>query len=98
MSFLTTGRRSTAKEGRGESSSWRDGHTNWLTVQAFRALGLNALASIKKGQPVVVVGKLRVRFWEGEHGRNTALDVAAVSIGHDLALGTACFQRTITAS
>ncbi|MEX5270782.1 single-stranded DNA-binding protein [Kocuria sabuli] len=81
-----------------QSSSWRDGHTNWLTVQAFRALGLNALASIKKGQPVVVVGKLKVRFWEGEHGRNTAVDVDAVSIGHDLALGTACFQRTITTS
>ncbi|MEX5300672.1 single-stranded DNA-binding protein [Kocuria sabuli] len=81
-----------------QSSSWRDGHTNWLTVQAFRALGLNALASIKKGQPVVVVGKLKVRFWEGEHGRNTAVDVDAVSIGHDLALGTACFQRTITSS
>jgi single-strand DNA-binding protein len=81
-----------------QAGSWRDGHTNWLSVQAFRALGLNALASIKKGQPVVVVGKLRVRFWEGEHGRNTAVDVDAVSVGHDLALGTACFQRTITSS
>lgn len=81
-----------------QAGSWRDGHTNWFSVQAFRALGLNALASIKKGQPVVVVGKLKVRFWEGEHGRNTAVDVDAVSIGHDLALGTACFQRTITSS
>ena len=81
-----------------QSSAWRDGHTNWFSVQAFRALGLNALASIKKGQPVVVVGKLKVRSWEGEHGRSTAVDVDAVSIGHDLALGTACFQRTVTAS
>jgi single-strand DNA-binding protein len=81
-----------------QSSAWRDGHTNWFSVQAFRTLGLNALASIKKGQPVVVVGKLKVRFWEGEHGRNTAVDVDAVSIGHDLALGTACFQRTVTSS
>lgn len=79
-----------------QSNSWRDGHTNWLTVQAFRTLGLNVLASIKKGQPVVVVGRLKVRFWEGEHGRNTAVDVDAVSVGHDLALGTACFQRTIS--
>jgi single-strand DNA-binding protein len=81
-----------------EARNWRDGHTNWLTVQAFRTLGLNALASVKKGQPVVVVGKLKVRFWEGEHGRNTAVDVDAVSIGHDLALGTACFQRTVSSA
>lgn len=81
-----------------QTSSWRDGHTNWLTVQAFRALGLNALASVKKGQPVVVVGRLKVRFWEGEHGRNTAVDVDAAAIGHDLSLGTACFQRTIGSS
>lgn len=81
-----------------QAGSWRDGHTNWFSIQAFRALGLNVLASIKKGQPVVVVGKLRVRFWEGEHGRNTAVDVDAVSIGHDLALGTACFQRTVSSS
>jgi single-strand DNA-binding protein len=81
-----------------QAGSWRDGHTNWFSVQAFRALGLNALASIKTGQPVVVVGKLKVRFWEGEHGRNTAVDVDAVSIGHDLALGTACFQRTVSSS
>ncbi|MHC5557974.1 single-stranded DNA-binding protein [Kocuria sp. U4B] len=81
-----------------QSQNWRDGHTNWLTVQAFRTLGLNALASIRKGQPVVVVGRLKVRFWDGEHGRNTAVDVDAVSIGHDLALGTACFQRTVNSA
>lgn len=81
-----------------QAGSWRDGHTNWFSIQAFRALGLNALASLKTGQPVVVVGKLKVRFWEGEHGRNTAVDVDAVSIGHDLALGTACFQRTVSSS
>ncbi|GAA1756952.1 single-stranded DNA-binding protein [Kocuria aegyptia] len=81
-----------------QAGSWRDGHTNWFTVQAFRSLGLNALASIRTGQPVVVVGKLKVRFWEGEHGRNTAVEVDAVSVGHDLALGTACFQRTVNSS
>ncbi|MFI7585055.1 single-stranded DNA-binding protein [Kocuria sp. M1N1S27] len=81
-----------------QAASWRDGHTNWFTVQAFRGLGLNTLASVRTGQPVVVVGRLKVRFWEGEHGRNTAVDVDAVSVGHDLALGTACFQRTVTTS
>ncbi|GAB2624473.1 single-stranded DNA-binding protein [Kocuria himachalensis] len=81
-----------------QAGSWRDGHTNWFSVQAFRSLGLNALTSVKKGQPVLVVGKLKVRFREGEHGRNTAVDVDAVSIGHDLALGTACFQRTVSSS
>ncbi|MFE7630349.1 single-stranded DNA-binding protein [Kocuria sp. NPDC057446] len=81
-----------------QTGSWRDGHTNWFSVQAFRSLALNTLASIRTGQPVVVVGKLKVRFWEGEHGRNTAVDVDAVSIGHDLALGTACFQRTVSSA
>ncbi|MFI7483052.1 single-stranded DNA-binding protein, partial [Kocuria sp. M1R5S2] len=81
-----------------QSNSWRDGHTNWLTVQAFRLLGVNVLASVKKGQPVVVVGRLKIRFWDGDRGRHTAVDVDAVSVGHDLALGTACFQRTVSSA
>ncbi|QCU78298.1 single-stranded DNA-binding protein [Citricoccus sp. SGAir0253] len=77
-----------------ESNSWVDGRTNWFTVNMFRALALNAGASLEKGQPVVVTGRLRVRPWESGERSGTAVEIEAESIGHDLALGTADFSRS----
>lgn len=37
--------------------------TNFVEVIAFRALGLNIAECVKKGDPVVVHGKLRINDW-----------------------------------
>jgi len=44
--------------------TWEDGETNWYTVSGFRQLASNAIASVHKGDRVVVHGRLRVRSWE----------------------------------
>ena len=74
---------------------WIDGETNWYTVTLFRALAINAAASIEKGQRIVVVGRLRIREWENGERTGTTVDVEADAIGHDLAWGTAAFTRSI---
>ncbi|MFI6872885.1 single-stranded DNA-binding protein [Streptomyces sp. NPDC050400] len=78
---------------------WVDGHTNFFTVWAWRALGSNVQSSLSLGEPVVVQGKLKVRDEErgGQHW--TSADIEAVAIGHDLSRGTSAFRRvTLTRS
>ncbi|NKI42591.1 single-stranded DNA-binding protein [Streptomyces physcomitrii] len=73
--------------------AWVDGHTNFYTVWARRALGVNAAASLGLGEPVVVQGRLKVRSEDrgGQHW--SSVDIEATAIGHDLARGTAAFRR-----
>ncbi|MCL3996393.1 single-stranded DNA-binding protein [Streptomyces lavenduligriseus] len=77
-----------------EKSAWTDGHTNFFTVWANRQLAVNVAACVEVGQPVVVQGRLKVRT-ETREGQQpwASADIDAVTIGHDLARGTALFQR-----
>lgn len=65
--------------------TWEDGETNWFTVSAFRQLASNASLSIRKGERVIVRGRLRLRAWETGERSGTAVEIEADSIGHDLA-------------
>jgi single-strand DNA-binding protein len=74
---------------------WRDLETVWLTVKAWRDLARNVASSINKGEPVVVVGRLRASVWTGEDGVEHRRDVIeATTVAHDLARGTSAFHRT----
>ncbi len=75
------------------SNTWVDGNTNWYTVQSFRYLAGHVGCSVKKGQRVIVVGKLRLRQWEHEGRIYHVAEVDAESVGHDLMWGSANFTR-----
>ncbi|CAA9246841.1 MAG: single-strand binding protein [uncultured Arthrobacter sp.] len=78
-----------------EAGAWVDGHTNWYSVSMFRQLATNASASLKKGDRVVVFGRLKVRPWATEDGRTgTSVEIDAESVGHDLMWGTAAYRRS----
>ncbi|WP_063832357.1 MULTISPECIES: single-stranded DNA-binding protein [Streptomyces] len=71
---------------------WVDGETQWVAVTAWRALAVNLIGSLAKGDPVLVSGRLRVREWtEGEAKRSRA-EIDARSVGHDLTRGTSAFR------
>jgi single-strand DNA-binding protein len=76
---------------------WIDVDTNWYTITAFRQLGVNCVASIRKGDRVMVSGRLKIREWENGERTGTTIDIEADAIGHDLAWGTSEFSRTISA-
>lgn len=76
------------------TSQWVAGDTNWYTITAFRALAVNAAASITKGDRVLVTGRLKVRRWESGEKNGISVDVEADSIGHDLLWGTTRYART----
>ena len=75
------------------NNTWVDGNTNWYTVQSFRYLAGHVGCSIKKGQRVLVAGKLRLRQWEHEGRVYHVAEIDAESVGHDLMWGSANFTR-----
>jgi len=81
-----------------ERGEWVDGHTNYYNVSAFGDLGAHALHSLRKGQRVVLTGRLRLREWENETKRGTSADVVVDAIGHDLRWGTTRFENAAKSS
>ncbi|MCX7522189.1 single-stranded DNA-binding protein [Microbacterium sp. STN6] len=79
---------STQRRRNKSSGEWEDGPTNWYGVSAFRRLADNSATSLVKGERVVVTGRLRVREWETEGRKGTAIEIDADAIGHDLNWGT----------
>ncbi|MCU1530481.1 MAG: single-stranded DNA-binding protein [Arthrobacter sp.] len=75
------------------SSAWVDGNTNWFTVQGYRQLAGNVGCSIKKGQRVIVIGRLKMRSWEKDGRVYHVAEIDAESVGHDLMWGSANFTR-----
>jgi single-strand DNA-binding protein len=76
------------------SGQWTDGETNWYTVASFRQLALNTATSLRKGERVVVHGRLRVRAWETAEKSGTAIEIEADSVGHDLAWGASVYSKS----
>lgn len=73
--------------------AWRDGDTVYWGVSCWRHMADNVAASLDRGQPVVVFGRLRQRDYEVEGQRRTSLEIDALTVGHDLTRGTARFDR-----
>jgi len=77
-----------------QSGQWVERDTNWYTVSTYRRLARNAYRSLRKGDRVLVSGRLKVRSWERDGKRGTSVEVDADAIGHDLMWGTAEFTPT----
>jgi single-strand DNA-binding protein len=76
------------------TGEWIDMSTNFLTVYAYRKLAENAATCLRKGDPVVLRGRVSTRDFEDKNGHpRTALEVDAISFGHDLTRGVSTFQR-----
>jgi single-strand DNA-binding protein len=85
----------TARRMNRETGEWSDGPTSFLTVQCWRTLAENVAVCLRKGEPVLVKGRLQVRKYESnDGGTRLAVEVDASSIGHDLNRGVAHFSRT----
>lgn len=77
-----------------DSGEWSDGGTSFVTVFCWRGLADNVATCVRKGDPVLVKGKLQVRPYTDKDGaKRVAVEVEASSIGHDLNRGVANFRR-----
>jgi single-strand DNA-binding protein len=76
-----------------ETESWVNGESLYLPVSCWRRLAENA-ASLVKGDPLIVRGKLRTREWTTEHGeRRSVVELEATAIGPDLARCAATVRK-----
>lgn len=92
---VTSFRLGTDNRGRNpDTGDWEKKSTNWYTIKVFNQLGLNAHASIRKGQRVFVAGHAKIDHYTREDGSTgIGIDVEAQFIGHDLLFGTSEFSR-----
>lgn len=75
------------------TGAWVEGGTSWYAVSAFGNIADHAKASLRCGDAVIVVGRLKVREWEANGKKGVDVEIAADAIGHDLNKGTSAFAR-----
>lgn len=76
------------------TGEWSDGVTQWFTVSAWRQLGENVGRSLRKGDPVVVHGRLTARSYVNKDGLEVnTFEVEATVVGHDLNRGMTSLSR-----
>ena len=65
---------------------WVDGASLYLSVNCWRVVAERVLATLGKGDPVIVQGRLRTREWEKDGRKHSVTELEASSVGPDLAL------------
>lgn len=76
------------------TGEWVDGNTSYVTVICWRKLATNAAVCVRKGDPVIVKGRLSIRPYEDKQGaQRLSVEIEASAVGHDLSRGVAQFQR-----
>ena len=83
---------------RGKDGEYSDGNTTWIDVTCFRSLAAHVAASVRKGDPVIVIGKLRTSVWTKDGQTRERLVLEAETVGHDLSRGTAIFRKSVRAT
>jgi single-strand DNA-binding protein len=76
------------------TGEWVDGNTSFVRVTCWRRLAENLATCLRKGEPVMLRGRLDVRPFTGKDGiRRVSVDVDASYLGYDLTRGVAGFRR-----
>jgi single-strand DNA-binding protein len=77
-----------------KTGQWVDGTTVWYAVTAWRGLARNCADSLRRGDPVVVHGRLTTRSYVNGSGVEVSeLEVTATFVGHDLTRGQSAFTK-----
>lgn len=69
------------------SGGWENGMTSWFSVSCFRELATNVFASVNKGDPIIVTGRLKVSEWSAGDKSGLDVEIEAEGIGHDFRWG-----------
>ncbi|HEY5456623.1 MAG TPA: single-stranded DNA-binding protein [Acidothermaceae bacterium] len=76
------------------SGQWKDGDTLFTSVTCWRALAENVHLSLRKGNSVIVIGRLSVRPYETKDGdKRQSVDIDAMAVGPELGRATTIIKR-----
>ena len=79
-----------------QTGAWKDGQTEWFNVKVWRTAALNTAHSLRKGDPVIVQGRLSTEEWISATGPRTSLVLEASALGPDLSFGSSHFASTMS--
>lgn len=78
-----------------QSGEWRDGEALFLRASLWRQGAENTAESLRKGDRVIVVGRLKQRSFEDRDGnKRTVIEMDADDIGPSLKFATAAPQKS----
>ena len=84
----------TPREVSRQTGEWTDLPSSFASVTCYRKIAENAAYCLRKGDPIVLKGTLRVREYDDQAGtRRNSVDVVADFLGHDLAKGMSNFSK-----
>ena len=84
----------TPREVSRQTGEWADLPSSFASVTCYRKIAENAAYCLRKGDPIVLKGTLRVREYADQAGtRRNSVDVVADFLGHDLAKGMSNFSK-----
>ena len=64
-----------------DQGQWEDKNTSWWTVKAWKTLAEQSKGVLKKGQEVIIVGKIYEENWTDQSGnKRTSYEINAESI------------------
>jgi single-strand DNA-binding protein len=76
------------------TGDWVDQPSSFISVQCFRRVAENGAFSLRRGDPIVLKGTLRVREYSDQTGaKRISVDVVADTIGHDMSRGISNYAR-----
>lgn len=76
------------------TGEFRDGDPLFITVSCWRSLAGNVMASLRKGDSVIVQGRLIYRTFEDKQGnRRSVHELDAIAVGPDLSRWPADVRR-----
>ena len=75
------------------TGEWHDVSSSFFTVNCWNRLAYNVAASLRKGDPIIVRGRLKSRAWNDNGATRTVHEIEAEAIGHDIAYGWSHFMR-----
>ncbi|MBF4549367.1 single-stranded DNA-binding protein [Pseudoclavibacter sp. VKM Ac-2888] len=78
-----------------QTNEFKDGPTTFVRFSAWRELGEHAAQSIKKGQQVILVGKLEQNEYTDKEGvKRTSFEVTAEHLAASVRFGTTEFRKS----
>jgi single-strand DNA-binding protein len=77
-----------------ETGQWVDGAKLFVAVSCWRQLAVNVVDSVRRGDPILVSGRLSTREYEKDGQKRSSFELEANAVGHDMSRGRSVFQRT----
>jgi single-strand DNA-binding protein len=78
-----------------ETQAWVEGETSFFKVECWEPMAENIAESLRKGDPVIVVGRMSCRKYEQEGQTRESWEIRAETVGPDMRKRAASLRRVL---